>query len=87
MGIARPKDLTEILKTVRVIVAEVAECPEQSVASERRMIDQGVDSLGVVEVFVRVHSQFNLSAPSDDSIFALFDTPAKVARYVLETMS
>jgi acyl carrier protein len=71
----------EILKSVQLIISDVAGLPLDAVAPDQRfMEDLGLDSLTMIEVVVQAQRDFGVVIP--DSRLRELSTVADVVRYI-----
>ncbi|WP_238653918.1 phosphopantetheine-binding protein [Paenibacillus piscarius] len=52
---------------------------------DTRLLDQGLDSAGFIQLIVSMESKFNISIPDEDLLFEKFSTTGLILNYLAET--
>lgn len=52
---------------------------------DTRLLDQGLDSAGFIQLIVSMESKFNISIPDEDLLFEKFSTTGLILNYLTET--
>ena len=81
----KPTLTHDILRaSILSLVAEAADIDEEEVGWHDTLVeDLGIDSLGIVAIFVDLAYDFGVSEPERDEDWSQYDTPEKIYEYAL----
>lgn len=66
------------------LVAEAADMEDEEIDWHDTLVDDlGIDSLGIVAIFVDLAYDFGVSEPDRDEDWSQYDTPEKIYEYAL----
>ncbi len=77
-------DKEALRAAVIALVAEAADLDEDVVGWQDTLVDDlGLDSLGIIGIFVDLEYEFGVSEPDRDEDWTQYDTPQKIYEYAL----
>jgi acyl carrier protein len=87
-GSARGASPAKRLEIIRRFVADAADRPIEDVADDVDLYATlNVDSLGIAAIFIDLSHAFDIPEPAADADFAVLNTPAALAAYVVDHLS
>lgn len=77
MSLSVEADYSSNLRAMVIrIVAEAADVDEEEVGFDDNLVDDlGIDSLGIVGIFVDLAFEFQINEPKRDEDWAIYNTP------------
>ncbi|QPH56031.1 acyl carrier protein [Pontivivens ytuae] len=84
-GAGDHKNIEELRAAVRALVAEAADLEEDAVGWDDTLVDDlGLDSIGIVGVFIDLAYDFDVAEPERDEDWSVYNTPEKIFQFALE---
>ncbi len=78
------KDIEALRTAVRALLAEAADLEEDDVGWNDTLVDDlGLDSIGIVGVFIDLAYDFDVAEPDRDADWSVYNTPEKIFQFVL----
>lgn len=82
------EDTAVLREKVISIVAEAADVEEDEVGFDDNLVeDLGIDSLGIVGIFIDLAYEFKVSEPQRDEDWAFYNTPRLICEFASKQLA